>query len=153
VTWTRAPSDTLLGDTGLHVIGALMSTYLTRLRKRAFLSQNTLCYYCEQVMWLPGFNAGLGHSPSHLQCTAEHLVPVSEGGKTSRNNIVAACLFCNQTRHRTGCVLSPQQYKELVQRYVQGEGWHGPSQKDLSVPRIYGWHPSPNNRMQRSGSP
>ena len=30
--------------------------------------------------------------------TAEHLVPRSKGGRNTKDNIVAACLRCNQTR-------------------------------------------------------
>jgi hypothetical protein len=32
-------------------------------------------------------------------CTADHLVPLYAGGKTTAGNIVAACLACNTTRN------------------------------------------------------
>ncbi|MGZ3765951.1 MAG: HNH endonuclease [Mucilaginibacter sp.] len=36
----------------------------------------------------------------HFQCTGEHLEAHSQGGTVAQANIVAACRFCNQTRHR-----------------------------------------------------
>jgi 5-methylcytosine-specific restriction endonuclease McrA len=36
---------------------------------------------------------------TRFQCTAEHLKARSDGGSNDTNNIVAACYFCNHTRH------------------------------------------------------
>ncbi|WP_367648810.1 HNH endonuclease [Ruegeria arenilitoris] len=49
-----------------------------------------------------------------FQCTAEHLIAASEGGLLSPENIVAACKFCNQTRHNSKRPLSPENYKKKV---------------------------------------
>jgi hypothetical protein len=58
------------------------------------------------------------------QCTAEHLNPKSEGGPNSRVNIVAACLFCNQMRHRVANPPQPHVYQGVVRRLVREGLWH-----------------------------
>jgi hypothetical protein len=50
-----------------------------------------------------------------LQCTAEHLKARVDGGRNSKGNIVAACLLCNQSRHRSKEALDPAAYKDKVQ--------------------------------------
>ncbi len=44
-----------------------------------------ICHFC-----------GLRFSPDEL--TMDHLVPVSRGGKASRNNVVPACKECNSRK-------------------------------------------------------
>lgn len=61
-----------------------------------------------------------------LQCTAEHLVPRSDGGRESATNIVAACAHCNHTRHRQKRPPEPPQYRAQVRRRVALGGWHHP---------------------------
>jgi 5-methylcytosine-specific restriction endonuclease McrA len=48
-----------------------------------------LCHWCAATL-----------TPSTV--TADHLVPVSEGGGNGRENIVAACKRCNSARGRLG---------------------------------------------------
>ena len=58
-----------------------------------------------------------------FQCTAEHLKTASEGGAISETNIVAACRFCNESRHRVKSALPPNAYKEEVARFLQQGKW------------------------------
>lgn len=58
-----------------------------------------------------------------LRCTAEHLHPRSEGGKDTKNNIVAACLYCNRTRHAAKVPLEPSQYQQRVRRLMRRGKW------------------------------
>lgn len=65
---------------------------LTALRRRAYHDQNKLCYWCRQEMSWPPSN-----DPS--SATADHLIPLHNGGKTKPGNIVASCRKCNNGRH------------------------------------------------------
>ena len=64
------------------------------------------CYYCTVLMWIDdGVSFARKHELSSrvarwLRCTAEHLLARRDGGRDSRDNIVAACLVCNLRRHR-----------------------------------------------------
>jgi 5-methylcytosine-specific restriction endonuclease McrA len=40
-------------------------------------------------------------------CTAEHLVARMDGGRDTRDNIVAACRRCNAARHQLGLGPAP----------------------------------------------
>lgn len=103
---------------------------LIRLRQLAFAVQRGRCFYCAFPMWVEHptdvfDDAGL--SPKvvdYLRCTAEHLKPVSEGGKDDPGNIVAACRFCNMARHRAKKILSPERYAEHVRKRVALGRWH-----------------------------
>lgn len=63
------------------------------LRARAFRKQRGLCYWCKQQM--------IENAPDceQRQLTADHLIPIHNGGKTVPGNIVAACRQCNNGRH------------------------------------------------------
>jgi hypothetical protein len=103
---------------------------LIRLRRSAFENQQGRCFYCKFRMWLndPGEAFGNAKAPAKvarkLRCTAEHLRPVSEGGKDEPSNVVAACWFCNSTRHRAKKALPPERYVQRVQRRVASRRWH-----------------------------
>lgn len=58
-----------------------------------------------------------------LQCTGEHLQPLSNGGSNQPTNIVAACQHCNSTRHKPPKALSPEQYQKKVRARVGKGGW------------------------------
>ena len=60
-----------------------------------------------------------------FMCTAEHLLARQDGGKNNRENIVAACIFCNQSRHRRLTPLEPPLYEKLVSGRLQKNRWHG----------------------------
>jgi 5-methylcytosine-specific restriction endonuclease McrA len=59
-----------------------------------------------------------------LRCTGEHLVAWQDGGGSSQSNIVAACSFCNRTRHRRSSAPSPDAYRQDVQRRLRRGKWH-----------------------------
>lgn len=52
-----------------------------------------ICHWCASVLDL---NAKKNNM---LYATIEHLVPVSEGGKTEIGNLRLACRRCNSSRH------------------------------------------------------
>jgi 5-methylcytosine-specific restriction endonuclease McrA len=54
-------------------------------RKWVFLRDNYTCQYCNETL-----------TPS--QCTIDHVVPVSKGGKTTWHNVVTACYPCNNSK-------------------------------------------------------
>lgn len=107
-----------------------MSQSIKNLRERAYMAQQGCCFYCSISMWLhvPEEVAApfdlTTSSVACLQCTAEHLVPKSEGGRDTEANVVAACLHCNRTRHRLKVPPSPIQYREHIQRRIVRGGWH-----------------------------
>jgi hypothetical protein len=109
-----------------------MPNTLSKSRIAAFKRQNECCYYCDMPIWLRNFNAfaakhGLTKRQSlHLQCTAERLVARQDGGTDGRDNIVAACRFCNLRRHRGRSAPSPETYQKQVQRRLDGGRWHTP---------------------------
>jgi hypothetical protein len=106
-----------------------MSNTLARLRARAYKSQFVCCYYCGAKMWTKessGLTEELGITPESaklFQCTAEHLQARCNGGKDRPDNIVAACLCCNQLRHRMKEALSPKRHKAMVVRAVHDRNW------------------------------
>lgn len=61
-----------------------------------------------------------------LECTAEHLVARQDGGRESAENIVAACRWCNLTRHRCRPQKAPdaETYRMQVLRKVAAGKWH-----------------------------
>lgn len=102
---------------------------LLKPRAQAFQAQNGLCYYCDLPMWQANpeaFAAQHGltmKQVARLQCTGEHLVAHKDGGGAGAN-IVAACRFCNQARHRRKADLEPEQFKLLVGKRMKRRGWH-----------------------------
>lgn len=111
---------------------------LARLRYSAYLSQSGRCFYCGLPMWVrdpESFAAANGITSSQarlLQCTAEHLEARQDGGKDTKQNIVAACLCCNQGRHHQKEAPNPDDYRLLVQQRLSQGRWHS---KSLAVRR------------------
>ncbi|WP_156968873.1 HNH endonuclease [Arenimonas metalli] len=73
------------------------------------------------------FAASFGLSPalaSRLSCTAEHLLARQDGGSDIVSNIAAACLHCNQTRHRMRPPPGPVAYRRIVNKHLQAGQWH-----------------------------
>lgn len=107
-----------------------MTSSIVKNRLKAFQNQAGRCYYCGSMMWLDkkeDFAAKhkIGISEAEkLKCTAEHLIARCDGGKNSQSNIVAACLFCNNVRHRRKEPPAPNQYKELIQKRLKKGKWH-----------------------------
>lgn len=67
--------------------------YLRILRRRAYDSQGGMCYWCKRELKLDA----LVDDPARV--TADHLIPLHNGGRTIPGNIVAACAPCNNERH------------------------------------------------------
>ena len=105
---------------------------LQKLRRNAFAKQNCLCFYCQLPMWEADpqqFASGCGlptKLAKHLKCTAEHLVARQDKGCDTEENIVAACLWCNHTRHigRRNKAPDPMTFKAKIQRLVAQGKWH-----------------------------
>ena len=110
-----------------------MCNHLAHLRYSAYRAQSGRCFYCGFPMWVrnpESFAAAHGiTSPQArlFQCTAEHLEARQDGGKDTKQNIVAACLCCNQRRHGRKEAPGPDDYRLLVQRRLSKGGWHSKS--------------------------
>lgn len=61
---------------------------------------------------------------ARFKCTAEHLQARKDGGSNTSVNIVAACRFCNMTRHKRLSPLIPSEYKILVLGRLNKGKWH-----------------------------
>lgn len=115
---------------GSTFFGASMPDSNCYLRQRAHERQSGRCYYCQFPMWLTAAERIILYgdlsaaAARRFQCSAEHLVPVSQGGRNSAENVVAACLFCNRTRHRTKKVQSHYAYERYVRKRVHAGRWH-----------------------------
>lgn len=79
---------------------------LVRPRLIAYSQQLGLCFYCSCPMWskdpivfVSKYGITLPQAKA-LECTGEHLEAHKDGGSSSQSNIVAACKFCNQGRHK-----------------------------------------------------
>lgn len=118
----------------IHHIGTAMSkksqNTLVKNRSHAFNNQAGRCFYCNQPMWTNQpekfcnqYRISL-KSAQLLKCTAEHVIARQDGGSNQRNNIVAACLHCNRTRHKTKNALSFDKYKAKVIRRMDQNKWH-----------------------------
>lgn len=105
-------------------------TSISKLRKSAFIQQNGQCCYCGFRMWLDSAESFAKHhgitakQARHFQCTAEHLQARQEGGKDVVGNIAAACMRCNQLRHKRAKPMAPEQYQQHVEKRVSKGGWH-----------------------------
>lgn len=68
-------------------------------RRWVFLRDNYTCQYCTEEL-------------SPKQCTIDHVVPVSKGGKTTWHNVVTACYSCNNSKGNNGKIrpaIEPEQ--------------------------------------------
>jgi hypothetical protein len=104
----------------------------TTARRRKMQAQGARCYYCAQPIWAENadrFATQFGVSKRNaakFQCTAEHLTPRSAGGTNDVGNIVAACRFCNLTRHKAKRPLAPKAFRAKVRRRVAVGRWNTP---------------------------
>lgn len=80
----------------------MRAQHLRSLRRAACREQGGLCYYCLL--------------PMRSDVTAEHLQARCDGGKDTRENIVAAHRLCNSRRHQLFPVEPPEAmaYANLV---------------------------------------
>lgn len=99
-------------------------------RSIAYSRQSGLCFYCNCPMWsgnLNEFVAKCGISISQakaLQCTGEHLKAHKDGGSSAPSNIVAACKFCNQGRHKRKKPPHPEHFKQIICKRMAKKSWH-----------------------------
>lgn len=107
-----------------------MPTKIAQHRHQSFLEQAHRCYYCGFLMWESDpevFANTHGISlvqAQRFQCTAEHLEARKDGGSNARFNIVAACLHCNQARHRMKPAPSPDVLRQLISKQLNNKSWH-----------------------------
>ena len=106
-----------------------MANQLKNSRLSAFKRQKGRCYYCGFLMWRSNQEQfakqhGLTAAQArHFQCTAEHLVSRQDGGSNAQYNIVAACITCNQRRHKRNNPPCPETYLALVSGRVREGKW------------------------------
>lgn len=107
-----------------------MTNRLSRIRFNKMQAQSGLCYYCRQPMWT-GDPAqfcerhGLTRRRARWHiCTAEHLHARCDGGADSDDNIVAACWYCNWTRHKSPKPLAPESYAMKVRKRMESGSWY-----------------------------
>lgn len=99
-------------------------------RGKRFSEQHERCFYCAFPMWLKAparFAAWFGISlkeAARFKCTAEHLQALSDGGTSRRENVVAACHFCNHHRHELTNPPAPDRYRALIKARIERGGWH-----------------------------
>lgn len=105
---------------------------LKNLRKKAAQQQGWRCFYCKLPMWDArpekfivhyGISTGLAR---RFQCTAEHVEARCDGGKDVAPNIVAACRFCNATRHKAKHPVDAAEHASLVCSRLAKGRWHPP---------------------------
>ena len=107
-----------------------MNQSIYRLRRRAYARQSHACYYCQRPMWITDCAQfaqihGLSHRAARqFQCSAEHLIPVSLGGGDTPANVVAACIFCNRTRHKARKIRTGPEFAVYVRRRIAGMRWN-----------------------------
>jgi 5-methylcytosine-specific restriction endonuclease McrA len=129
-----------------------MPSSLSKHRRAAFHRQNGRCHYCGFPMWLEdpaelAIAFGLTiRDAARLQCTAEHLIARQDGGGDGAGNIVAACRFCNATRHRRSSPPDPESHRHRVLCRLNAGRWHpkqlrqglagftGPTARPANVP-------------------
>ena len=89
------------------------------LRTRLWQVQEGRCFYCHELMHKGNSKAGrywLATSGAPNRPTLEHIIPRSEGGDTSSDNLVLACASCNS--HRRSFALLPSEY-ERARRIIE----------------------------------
>lgn len=89
-------------------------------RKWVFLRDNYTCQYCTKEL-------------SPKQCTIDHVVPVSKGGKTTWHNVVTACYECNNNKGNNAKI-RPAQPPEMPNYWILA---NNRKKKEWQVP-----HPS-----------
>lgn len=106
-----------------------MPSQLVNLRTSAYISQSGRCYYCGLPMWdkdiqtyAMSYKITLSQAKL-LKCSAEHLIARQDGGSNTRDNIVAACIWCNHKRHQHKSAPTPEKYRTKVQRRINNGSW------------------------------
>ena len=101
---------------------------LPKRRDLAFRFQGGRCYYCGCTM-LQLKGADLSDAPRYAKpdrlrlCTAEHLRAQVDGGTHARRNLVAACWYCNSSRHARYGGIDAVEYRAVVRQQVKAGIW------------------------------
>ena len=101
-----------------------------KFRQLAAIHQHGCCHYCGCPMWSddPALFAQQHRlsmrEVAWFQCTAEHLIARRDGGTSSRNNIAAACRYCNLHRHQRKASPSAEQYRAMVRNRIARSRWY-----------------------------
>ncbi|NUZ04833.1 HNH endonuclease [Piscinibacter koreensis] len=77
----------------------------------------------EDLARFAGYHQLSARQASLLRSSAEHLLPRSAGGSVCRDNIVAACVHCNRTRHKARSPLDPDCLRMRVRKLVAAGRW------------------------------
>jgi len=100
------------------------------LRRAAAERQEWNCYYCSFPMW-EGDPAVFktrysltSREVRRFRCTAEHLKARCDGGRDIEENIVAACHYCNRTRHSKKRPKDADSYASFVRSRIEKGRWH-----------------------------
>ncbi len=114
----------------LNFMELAMPTTLIKSRVKAFNLQQGRCIYCELPMWTDDpqvfakkYKITIKQAKL-FQCTAEHLKAKQDGGKDVESNIVAACHYCNQKRHKCKSPKDPIAYKQHVTKRLCKGKWN-----------------------------
>lgn len=72
-----------------------------RIKQAVFERDNYICVYCCRKLsqWVKGIG-GLHYDPS-CEPTLDHILPKSQGGKFTQDNLVTACQDCNVKKGST----------------------------------------------------
>ena len=107
-----------------------MAATIQIIRTRRMKAQGGVCFYCGFPVWTGDPSdyirqTGLTRKQAErFRCTAEHLTARCDGGTDAEENIVAACHFCNQTRHATTTPMPADKYREKVRCRLARGKWH-----------------------------
>lgn len=107
----------------------MSSKAIAKRRDVAFANQSGCCYYCRKPMWrrrsarFARVHRLTAAQLTQRRCTAEHLLAQCDGGLHGQENIAAACLFCNQKRHRLPIPPDPAAYMLYVRQEQLAGRW------------------------------
>ncbi len=102
---------------------------IVRNRTKAFVQQACRCCYCGAAMWtshakLFAKTYGLTKRQARqFRCTAEHKIARRDGGPNTPENIAAACLRCNHSRHAGREPMTAGLYRDFVDLQVYKGEW------------------------------
>ena len=91
-------------------------------------AQNWRCCYCNfPVAFIPG------ETEEQSAATFEHVIPLARGGKDKLNNLVIACMLCNNTRSRGNHERFARVIKRLLMNPLIKSSWHKFNKQQLSL--------------------
>lgn len=115
---------------------------IQRFREQRFDEQNGMCYFCNRRMYRKHKNNWEHHKMRRV--TAEHVIPVADGGPNTYENIVAACHECNSRRGRMPAeqfkmlVATPQARREFNKRVMESKKQKSRERRHAQVRHFFG---------------